>query len=107
MLNVFFHQVHEHDSLRLRQVDLGGAGQSKWEEEWHHEGRGTYFTSPKNCGLFVQQNQMQVGLKYQTSQPSQYHHETQLCSHGDIFISHSQLGQQYKFHFNLCNTALS
>ena len=44
---------------------------------------------------------VQVGLKYHTSQPSQYHRETQSCSYGDIFISHSQLGQQYKFHFNL------
>ena len=49
---------------------------------------------PKICGLFVQQNQIQVGLKYQTSQLSQYCRQTQLCSHGDILISHSRLGQQ-------------
>ena len=40
---------------------------------------------------------VQVGLKYQTSQLSQYHREIQLRSHGDILISHSRLSQQYKF----------
>ena len=32
------------------------------------------------------------GLKYLTSQPSQYHHETQSCSYGDIFIFSQSAG---------------